>query len=302
MFEFKFFTNLLSSLVVFSDAPIAWQFGLQDPATVEMLGMVELHNNLMNCLIMIGFFVLQFLCYTCETYGVHNNKLVNPITHSSILEIFWTLFPAGLLLHIALPSFSQIFKLDLHRLDETNITVKVIGHQWYWSYEVTGDLFRNGSSDTPLAFDSYMLKGAQLVQDDHLLLRLLETDNCLQLPTKSRVKLLITSSDVLHSWAVPSFGIKVDACPGRLSQATLFINRPGIFYGQCSELCGVNHGFMPIHVNVTDSVVFNLIAKTFFGESCSESEVAQAQTALNAKEIAANLTNEDLANLIKGSK
>jgi heme/copper-type cytochrome/quinol oxidase subunit 2 len=288
--------TLITNIIVQSDAPSAWQYGLQDPATSEMLRMVELHNNLMNCLIMIGFFVLQFLCYTCETYNVKNNKIVNPITHSSVLEIFWTLFPAGLLLYIALPSFSQMYNLDQYRYTPARLDVKIIGHQWYWSYEMTGEYFRRVGAplETPsLAFDSYMLKGEQLIQDDHLLLRLLETDQCLQLPSKSRIKLLITSSDVLHSWSVPSFGIKVDACPGRLSQANIYIRRPGIFYGQCSELCGINHGFMPIHVNVTESFVYFLAFQTFFGGTAHIDDLRKLAGFIKRGELLNNLSEED---------
>jgi len=293
---FENFILLLTNLIVYSDAPSAWQYGLQDPATSEMLHMVELHNNLMNCLIMVGFFVLQFLCYTCDTYSVKNNKIVNPITHSSILEIFWTLFPAGLLLYIALPSFSQIYNLDQYRYTPARLNIKVIGHQWYWSYEVTGTYFwkvGDPTITTSIAFDSYMLKGEALVQDDHLLLRLLETDQCLQIPNKSRIKLLITSSDVLHSWAVPSFGIKVDACPGRLSQANMYIRRAGVFYGQCSELCGINHGFMPIHVNVTESRIYYYAFQTFFASFINQYDADYLSFYNKRAELVTSMSDED---------
>jgi heme/copper-type cytochrome/quinol oxidase subunit 2 len=125
------------------------------------------------------------------------------------------------------------------------ITIKIIGHQWYWSYEYSDEY-----NTQELNFDSYMVATSDLEKGQ---LRLLEVDNRLVLPANTHVRLIITSSDVLHSWAVPSLGIKLDACPGRLNQTTLFVKREGVFYGQCSEICGINHGFMPIVVEVTNT-------------------------------------------------
>lgn len=165
--------------------------------------------------------------------------------HHSILEIIWTILPAFLLVLIAVPSFSLLYSLD--DLIDPALTVKIVGHQWYWSYEFSDHQILQGKSI--LNFDSYLRSDEESNKDFGVgLLRLLETDYRLLLPIHTHIRLLITSADVLHSWAIPSFGIKVDACPGRLSQASLFIKRSGVFYGQCSEICGVNHGFMPIVV------------------------------------------------------
>jgi len=136
------------------------------------------------------------------------------------------------------------------------LTLKIIGHQWYWSYEYGGSLIdENGKNvmDVNLTFDSYLLS----IKDMGLgRFRLLEVDNRIKLPILKHIRLMITSADVLHSWTIPSFGVKVDACPGRLSQASVFIKRVGVYYGQCSELCGVNHGFMPIVVEAIPSSKF----------------------------------------------
>jgi cytochrome c oxidase subunit 2 len=142
---------------------------------------------------------------------------------------------------IAVPSFGLLYSLD--ELIDPTVTLKVVGHQWYWSYEYSDYATLEGGES--LNFDSYMIATEDLT---HGSFRLLEVDNRVVLPVNTHIRVLVTAADVLHSWAVPSFGIKVDACPGRLSQASLFIKREGVYYGQCSEICGVNHGFMPIVV------------------------------------------------------
>ena len=142
---------------------------------------------------------------------------------------------------IAVPSFGLLYSLD--ELIDPTVTLKVVGHQWYWSYEYSDYATLEGGES--LNFDSYMIATEDLT---HGSFRLLEVDNRVILPVNTHIRVLVTAADVLHSWAVPSFGIKVDACPGRLSQASLFIKREGTYYGQCSEICGVNHGFMPIVV------------------------------------------------------
>ena len=218
---------------------------------------------------MIFFFfltaILFFVFYLFARCLILFNKDVNAkpiiVTHAPLLEIIWTLIPALILVFVAIPSFSLLYSMD--EIIEPLLTIKVIGHQWYWSYEFLDPniLFKlyYESLDIdakpikefkPLEvtcnFDSYMLTDDQLSKENSL--RLLEVDNKLYLPVETNVRLLITSADVLHSWAVPALGVKLDACPGRLNQTSLYIKRPGTFYGQCSEICGVNHGFMPIAV------------------------------------------------------
>ena len=224
------------------DVAESWQLGLQDPATPTVEGMIFFHDYLLLFLIVIAVFVFYMLYKVIVDFDFSKHSIVEKFSHSSLLEVVWTLIPAFLLVLIAVPSFALLYSLD--ELVDPEITLKIIGHQWYWSYEYS-DYLKNASNDVGVGFDSYMIPTSDLTLGTF---RLLEVDNRVILPVNVHIRLLVTAADVLHSWAVPSFGIKVDACPGRLAQASLFLKREGVFYGQCSEICGVNHGFMPIVV------------------------------------------------------
>jgi len=236
-----------------------YQLGFHIPASPVMEGIINFHHDLFFFLTAVLFFVF-YLFIRCL---ILFNKNVNPkpivVVHAPFLEIIWTLIPAIILIFVAIPSFSLLYSMD--EIIEPLLTIKIIGHQWYWSYEFLDPniLFKlyyesldvkPSKEFEPLSvtcnFDSYMLTDDQLSKENSL--RLLEVDNKLYLPVETNVRLLITSADVLHSWTVPALGVKLDACPGRLNQTSLYIKRPGTFYGQCSEICGVNHGFMPIAV------------------------------------------------------
>jgi len=230
--------NYLTNFLSHCDAPHAWQFGIQDPATPALEGMISFHNFLMIFVLMIGIVVFWLLIKILISFNEYSNPTPQKFTHSSLLEIVWTLIPAFVLLIIAVPSFSLLYSLD--ELIDPSLTVKVVGHQWYWSYE-----FNDPVLHAKFGFDSYMVNTSDLKVGNF---RLLEVDQRVMLPINTHVRLLVTASDVLHSWAVPSFGVKIDACPGRISQVSLYIKREGVYYGQCSEICGVNHGFMPIVV------------------------------------------------------
>lgn len=235
------FTKQMFSNIILCDAAEPWQLGLQDPATPIMEGIINFHNHLMFFMVFIAMFVFWMLIKILTSYTSDVNKTSEKFTHSTILEIVWTIIPAVILLVIAVPSFALLYSID--EMIDPATTLKVVGHQWYWSYEYS-DYSTLEGGDT-LNFDSYMLPDEDLVKGTF---RLLEVDNRVLLPINTHIRVLITAADVLHSWAIPSFGIKVDACPGRLTQASLFIKRPGVYYGQCSEICGVNHAFMPIVV------------------------------------------------------
>lgn len=168
-------------------------------------------------------------------------------THHDTLETIWTLVPSVILLLIAIPSLLVLFALD--EIGTPSITLKAVGHQWYWSYEVvTTTVNEYGQEETSTSsFDSYMVPTAELEFGGH---RNLQVDNVLRLPINTHIRLIVTSMDVLHSWAMPAFGVKIDCVPGRLNQSGMYIDRYGIFYGQCSEICGANHGFMPIVIEV----------------------------------------------------
>jgi cytochrome c oxidase subunit 2 len=203
-----------------------------------MEGIINFHHDLMFFLIIIVMFVswITFRCILCFSDEI--NKIPDKTVHGTVLEIVWTTIPAIILIIVAIPSFALLYSMD--EVMDPCLTLKIIGHQWYWSYQYGFEFLNN---DQLIGFESYM------VPEDELQLgqfRLLEVDNRVVLPINVPIRLLISASDVLHCWAVPSLGIKLDACPGRLNQTSVFIKRSGVFYGQCSEICGVNHGFMPI--------------------------------------------------------
>jgi len=205
-----------------------------------MEGIINFHNDLMFFIVIIVTFVL-WLLIRCIFFYTKTTKS-ETFVHETFLEFIWTITPAIILMIIAIPSFALLYSMD--EIIDPVITIKVIGHQWYWSYEYTDEY--NFSS---LNFDSYMVTTSDLEKGQ---LRLLEVDNRVVIPIQTHIRLIITSSDVLHCWAIPSLGIKLDACPGRLNQTTLFLKREGVFYGQCSEICGINHGFMPIVIEATN--------------------------------------------------
>ena len=169
--------------------------------------------------------------------SVVNKYKYKLLVEGTVIEIVWTTIPAVILVFIAFPSLRLLYLMD--EIMEPAMTIKVVGHQWYWSYE-----YSDYDVDS-LEFDSYMIPTSDLEQGDN---RLMEVDNCLVLPIQTHIRVLVTGADVIHSFAVPALGIKMDAVPGRLNQTNMFIKRSGLFYGQCSELCGTNHSFMPIVV------------------------------------------------------
>jgi cytochrome c oxidase subunit 2 len=236
----------------FFDSPEPWQLYVQDPATPIMEGMLYFHNYLILIMVFVTIFVMWMLTKVVLKFNHEDNPTPNVFSHSSLLEIVWTIIPALILISIAVPSFALLYSLD--ELVDPVLTLKVVGHQWYWSYEYSDYYANVVSGEFPtIQYDSYMLPLENLIEGRF---RLLEVDNRVVLPTHSHIRLLITAADVLHCWAIPSFGVKLDACPGRLSQASLFIKREGMYYGQCSEICGVNHGFMPIVVEAVSTDEF----------------------------------------------
>jgi cytochrome c oxidase subunit 2 len=205
-----------------------------------MEGLINFHHDLMFFLIAIVVFTSWIVLRSVMRFNNKEHAVPATFVHGTSIEIAWTLLPAFILFTIALPSFSLLYSMD--EIINPAMTVKVIGHQWYWVYEYS-------DTEETLTFESYMVPEADLEKGQF---RLLEVDNRLILPTGVHIRILITASDVLHSWAIPSLGVKLDACPGRLNQTSIFLKRAGIFYGQCSEICGINHGFMPIVIEGLD--------------------------------------------------
>nr|UFZ12932.1 cytochrome c oxidase subunit II [Protohermes cangyuanensis] len=209
---------------------------LQDSASPLMEQLTFFHDHTLLILIMITMLV-GYLMMT-----LFFNKFTNRLLlEGQTIEIIWTILPAITLIFIALPSLQLLYLLD--EISDPSITFKAIGHQWYWSYEYSD--FLNTE------FDSYMIPMNEMIKSNF---RLLDVDNRIILPMLSQIRVLVTATDVLHSWTIPALGVKIDATPGRLNQTSFFINRPGLFYGQCSEICGANHSFMPI---VIESVSTN---------------------------------------------
>ena len=191
-----------------------------------------------------------------------NNKYNSKFVHSKELEIVWTIIPALILLVLSTPSFTLLYAMD--EIAEPEISLKILGHQWFWSYEIS-DFNSCQKQDQSLKYVCYMMVLDGVPKTKQGYFRLLETNKRVILPTNTHLRLLVTAADVLHSWTIPSFGLKVDACPGRLNQMSLFIKRVGVFFGQCSEICGVNHGFMPMALLVVPSIQYHyfVVSKLF---------------------------------------
>nr|YP_010620347.1 cytochrome c oxidase subunit II [Ethope himachala]WAX37323.1 cytochrome c oxidase subunit 2 [Ethope himachala] len=200
----------------------------QNSASPLMEQIIFFHDHTLIILIMITILVSYFMLNLF--FNMYINRF---LMENQMIELIWTILPAFTLIFIALPSLRLLYLLD--ELNNPLITLKSIGHQWYWSYEYSD--FNN------IEFDSYMNQS-----NNKNNFRLLDVDNRIVLPMNNQIRILITSTDVIHSWTIPALGIKVDANPGRLNQTSFFINRPGIFFGQCSEICGANHSFMPIMI------------------------------------------------------
>nr|QVL29137.1 cytochrome c oxidase subunit 2 [Ceratitis fasciventris]QVL29371.1 cytochrome c oxidase subunit 2 [Ceratitis rubivora] len=214
--------------------------GLQDSASPLMEQLTFFHDHALMILVMITTLVgyLMFMLF----FNSYTNR---NLLHGQTIEMIWTILPAIVLLFIAFPSLRLLYLLD--EINEPSITLKAIGHQWYWSYEYSD--FMN------VEFDSYMIPTNELSNDGF---RLLDVDNRIVLPMNSQIRILVTAADVIHSWTIPALGVKVDGTPGRLNQTNFLMNRPGLFYGQCSEICGANHSFMPI---VIESIPTNYFIK-----------------------------------------
>lgn len=217
---------------IYNDISKRYQLGIQEESTPIASGIYDLHEKLIYYMIIIIVIVSYIL------YSIYNNKRMKynkNITHNVILEIIWTIMPSIILIVIAIPSFKLLYAQD--EVLNPIITVKAIGQQWYWSYEISDIM------DTNISFDSYAIADSDLNIGN---IRLLDVDNPLYLPILSPIRLLTTSIDVIHSFAMPAFGIKIDAIPGRINHAYIYILREGTYYGQCSELCGQLHYNMPI--------------------------------------------------------
>lgn len=231
-----------------ASVPQPWQMGFQPAASPIMEGVTSMHNLLLVVILIIALLVGGLLTYVTIRFRAARNPIPSNTSHNTLLEVVWTIIPILILIVIAIPSLKLLFAMD--KAQNATMTVKAIGHQWYWSYEYP---------ERKIAFDSYWIEDKDL-KPHHI--RLLSVDNPIVVPVDTTVRILVTSQDVLHSFAVPSLGIKKDAVPGRLNETWLRIAKAGDYYGQCSELCGEKHGFMPIHVKAVSQEEYNAWAQS----------------------------------------
>ncbi len=248
----SFLTIFLSNQAFSEDnvgAAHPWGLNLREAFSPVMAEIVSFHNALIWLIVIISLFVLALLAIIVVRFNAKSNPKASKTTHNTFIEIAWTVIPVLILVIMAVPSFKLLYKSDV--IPEAHMTVKAIGHQWYWSYEYPDH--GNFTYDAWLVQDKEDIDG-----EDRPYTRLLTTDTRVVVPVGKVIRVQMTSTDVLHSWAVPSLGVKKDAVPGRLNELWFEADREGIFYGQCSELCGTNHGYMPIEVHAVSEEEFLL--------------------------------------------
>jgi cytochrome c oxidase subunit 2 len=235
--------TLVAATVAGAAEPKPWQLGFQPPATPVKDRLSAFHDELLIIITLITVFVLGLLVYVMWRFNQQRNPAPSRTSHNTVIEMLWTVVPVLILIIIAIPSFKLMYYMD--RVPNPEMTIKVTGHQWYWSYEYP--------DQGGLTFDSNMIPEDQLKPGQK---RLLDVDNPLVVPADTIIRVLITGTDVIHSWFVPSFGVQEYAIVGRLNESWMKIEHPGTYYGQCNQICGVNHAFMPIKVEALSKDAF----------------------------------------------
>jgi cytochrome c oxidase subunit 2 len=249
-----------------ADKPLPGQTNLQPPATPTMARLVAFHDQLLVIITVIALFVLGLLVYVMVRFNEKRNPVPSRTAHNTLIEVAWTVVPVLILVYIAAQSFPFLYFAD--RTGEPEMTLKATGHQWYWSYEYPD----HGG----VAIDANLNWEATGEQ------RLLETDNHVVVPVNTKIRLQTTADDVIHAWAMPSFGVKLDSVPGRINETWFEVLREGLFYGQCSELCGNGHAYMPIVVEAVSKEKFDGWIKqqqARMNSGAAATSVAQAETA-----------------------
>ena len=277
---------LLFASTAFADQPVEWQRGLQPAATSIMEEIRWFEQYTLWFIVPVTLFVLVLLIIVVVRFRERANPVPSKTSHNTLIEIIWTLGPVLILLALAIPSF-QLLTKQLAPTEEPELTIKATGYQWYWGYE-----YQVG--EAPLSFDSLLLQDADRAaagkEDKAVYPRLLTVDNELVVPVGKHVRLLVTAADVIHAFAMPSFGIKIDAVPGRLNETWFRADREGLFYGQCSELCGKDHAFMPIAIRVVSQEKYDTwlaAAATNVGEA-NKALMASVDGAAKAVDVAQN--------------
>nr|ASU53188.1 cytochrome oxidase subunit II [Chaitophorus sp. ZMIOZ 22197]ASU53190.1 cytochrome oxidase subunit II [Chaitophorus sp. ZMIOZ 22201]ASU53196.1 cytochrome oxidase subunit II [Chaitophorus sp. ZMIOZ 22735]ASU53201.1 cytochrome oxidase subunit II [Chaitophorus sp. ZMIOZ 22870]ASU53210.1 cytochrome oxidase subunit II [Chaitophorus sp. ZMIOZ 23684]ASU53313.1 cytochrome oxidase subunit II [Chaitophorus sp. ZMIOZ 30735] len=223
---------------------MSWmKLSFQNSNSPLMEQLIFFHDHTIFIILMIMFMITYMMIFIIK------NKFINiKISENQMIEFIWTILPPIILIFIAMPSLHLLYLMD--EIKSPIMTIKIFGHQWFWSYEYS-DFFN-------IEFESYMMINSKKEN-----FRLIEVDNKTILPYKFNIRLLISSEDVIHSWTIPSLAIKIDAIPGRMNQINMFMNRPGMYFGQCSEICGINHSFMPIQIESIKLNKFILWIKNF---------------------------------------
>jgi cytochrome c oxidase subunit 2 len=226
-----------------ADFPRPWEIGMQAPATPVKDRLSAFHDELLVIIFLISLFVLGLLLYVIIRFRHDRNPVPTRTAHNTVIEMLWTVVPVLILVIIAIPSFKLMYYMD--RVPNPDMTIKVTGHQWYWTYDYPdqGDL----------TFDSNLIPDADLNPGQK---RLLDVDNPLVVPVDTVIRVYVTGTDVIHSWFIPSFGVQEYAIVGRLNETWMKVERPGVYYGECNQICGVNHAFMPIKVEAVSKEDF----------------------------------------------
>lgn len=259
-------TVLLLGGGAFADQPHPWQLGMQTPATPITERIYTFHNELLVIITLITLFVFGLLGYIIIRFNHRSHPVPTRTTHNTFIEVLWTVIPVLILVTIAIPSFKLMYYMD--RVPDSKMTIKITGHQWYWEY--------NYPDQGNFSFNSNLIADKDLKPGDQ---RLLEVDNPLVIPAKTNIRIQVAGTDVIHSWFVPSFGVQEYAVVGRLNEAWVNVNEPGTYYGECNQICGVNHAFMPIKVVVMNQADFDKWA--------AKAKTAFASPAENATKVAA---------------
>ena len=272
-----FWLGFSSNSVVAQNGPQPWQMNFRPAATPVMEDIVSFHNLLLIIEVLIVLFVLGLMVYIVIKFNAKANPVPTKTTHNSFLEVMWTVIPIVILVVIAVPSMKLLYFMDKAPKDKVEMTLKVIGHQWYWSYE-----YPDAGN---LAFDSNLIPDEEIDVSKGQI-RLLEVDNRVAIPVDTTIRVIMTSDDVLHNWAIPAFGIKMDTVPGRINEAWIRVpaEKAGVYRGQCSELCGVNHGYMPIVIDAMPKQEFAKWlerAKKEFASNTGQVDMAQTKITID---------------------
>ncbi len=237
-------SSLLLAPAAFAEEPVDWQLGMQQAATPVREAIDSLHDELLVIITLIALFVLGLLLYVVIRFNAKRHPAPSQTTHNTLLELLWTTVPILILVVIAVPSFKLLYYID--RTQHADLTLKVTGHQWYWSYEYP--------DNKDVSFDSTIIDEKDLKPGQP---RLLEVDNPAVVPVGAKVRVLVTGTDVIHSWFVPAAGVQEYAIVGRTNESWMEFDRPGTYYGQCNQICGLNHPFMPIEIKAVAKADFD---------------------------------------------